>query len=383
MPTSRNQDLSIIHFTTVHGRTDTRVRYKEAESMSARYPGRVALFVMDGRGDVPDAGRSLRIVDMGPRPRGRIARMLKGNWRAVRAVRAAAPAIAQFHDPELIPAGLMLKLFGIKVIYDIHEDVPNQVLSKAYIRPAPLRWAISRVMRALESVAVSRFDAAVVAVESIGRRFPQSKVVLIRNFPRADLMPRSHDAADPTERFIVSYAGSLTRVRGIPDLVAAMEHLPGQVELQLFGTWHPAWLEDECRAMPGWAKCRFLGRVPHDEVVVRMQEAHLGVQLTHDIPNHTGGLATKVFEYLFLGVPVVMSDTPEKRGIYGDLVHYARPADPEAIAEAIRGIIADYQRIRFQTQDAAPTVREQYSWEAEAARLGALYDRLMAPGHPR
>lgn len=381
--TTAHPSLPIIHFTTVHGRTDTRVRYKEAESMAARYRDQVALFVMDGQGDAQDSGSSLRIVDMGSRPRGRIARVLRGNWRAFRAVRAAAPRIAQFHDPELILAGVMLKLFGIKVIYDIHEDVPNQVLSKSYIRPALLRRAISRVMRALEGFAVRRFDAAVVAVDSIGRRFPQHKVVLIRNFPRADLMTRSHEPADPKLRFVVSYAGSLTRVRGIPDLVAAMEHLPEQVELQLFGTWHPAGLQDTCRAMPGWSKCKFLGRVPHDEMVVRMQDAHLGVQLTHDIPNHTGGLATKVFEYLFLGIPVVMSDTPEKREIYGDLVHYAPPADPVAIADAIRAIVEDYERVQALTHDSAPRVREQYSWEAEAARLGALYDRLMAPADRR
>ncbi|WP_370213842.1 glycosyltransferase [Roseovarius sp.] len=351
--------------------------------MAVRYPDRVALFVMDGQGDVRDDASTLRIVDLGGRPRGRIGRVLKGNWRAFGAVRAAAPRIAQFHDPELIPAALMLKLFGIKVIYDIHENVPNQVLSKAYIRPAMLRQAVSRVVRAFEGFAVRRFDAAVVAVESIGRRFPQQKVVLIRNFPRADLMLRSREPANPKQRFIVSYAGSLTRVRGIPDLVAAMEHLPEQVELQLFGTWHPAALEDTCRAMPGWSKCKFLGRVPHDELVVRMQEAHLGVQLTHDIPNHTGGLATKVFEYLFLGIPVVVSDTAEKRAIYGELVDYAEPANPVSIANAVRGIVADYEHAQARARNNAARVRETYSWEAEAVRLGALYDRLMAPADPR
>lgn len=382
-PDTHPPEPTVIHFTTVHGRADTRVRYKEAESMAARYPDRVTLFVMDGQGDARDDASTLRIVDMGARPRGRFARVLKGNWRAFRAVRAAAPRIAQFHDPELIPAGLMLKLFGIKVIYDIHEDVPNQVLSKAYIRPALLRRVMSGAIRAVEGFAVRRFDVAVVAVESIGRRFPQNKVVLIRNFPRADLMTRSRAPGDPKRRFVVSYAGSLTRVRGIPDLVAAMEHLPEQVELQLFGTWHPAGLEDACRAMLGWSKCKFMGRVPHDEMVVRMQEAHLGVQLTHDIPNHTGGLATKVFEYLFLGIPVVMSDTAEKRAIYGDLVNYAEPTNPVAIADAFRGIVADYERTLARTRNNAARVRETYSWEAEAVRLGALYDRLLAPADPR
>ncbi|MCW9044078.1 MAG: glycosyltransferase [Pseudopelagicola sp.] len=346
--------------------------------MALRYPGRVALFVMDGQGDAQDDRSSLRIVDMGARPRGRIARMLKGNWRAFRAVRSAAPSIAQFHDPELIPAGLLLTLTGVRVIYDIHEDVPKQVLSKAYIRPAALRRVISGVVRRVERFAVNRFAAAVVAVESIGKRFPKEKVLLIRNFPRADLMTRSRQPADPDKRFVINYAGSLTRLRGIPDLVAAMEHLPDHAELQLLGNWHPATLEEECRALPGWSKCQFLGRVPHDEVVQHMQDAHLGVQLTHDIPNHTGGLATKVFEYLFLGVPVLMSDTAEKRHIYDDLVSYAEPANPSAIAAAIREIMANYEPLRARTENNTPRVRATYSWEAEAARLGDTYDKLLS-----
>lgn len=370
--------LYVIHLTTVHPRSDPRIRYKEAESSARRYPGGVALFVMDGVGDEHVENSSLQIEDLGKPSRRRLGRAIFGNWRAFRRVRKASPAIVHFHDPELIPAALLLKLAGIKVIYDIHEDVPKQVLGKTYIKPALLRRLSSSVIRSLERFAVNRFDAAVVVVESIARRFPEDKTVLVRNFPRADIMKRSEGVSEDSSKFIINYSGSLTRARGIVDLVKAMEFLPDHAELQLFGKWHPATLQDECKALPGWSKCRFLGRVSHETVVHHMQKAHLGVHLTHDIPNYIGGLATKVFEYLSLGVPVLTTETGDRREIYGDLVSYTEPENPEATAEAIRGILDDYERVSNRAQENVPRVREIYSWENEAARLLELYDRLLS-----
>jgi hypothetical protein len=60
--------------------------------------------------------------------------------------------VYHFHDPELIPAGLALRLLGKRVIYDAHEDLPRDILFKNWI-PRRLRGPVSRLAAALEWIA--------------------------------------------------------------------------------------------------------------------------------------------------------------------------------------------------------------------------------------
>ncbi len=52
--------------------------------------------------------------------------------------------IYHLHDPDLIPLGNKLKSNGKKVVFDSHEDIPKQIIDKAWI-PKIFRGFISNI----------------------------------------------------------------------------------------------------------------------------------------------------------------------------------------------------------------------------------------------
>ncbi|TVQ80521.1 MAG: hypothetical protein EA369_02245 [Bradymonadales bacterium] len=52
-------------------------------------------------------------------------------WKALK----LKASIYHFHDPELIPVGIALRLLGKRVVYDVHEDYVSSISQKAYLYP--------------------------------------------------------------------------------------------------------------------------------------------------------------------------------------------------------------------------------------------------------
>ena len=176
------EQVKIAHLTTVHPRGDTRIRIREVGSIANALDGPVALLVQDGRGNSVEEDGKIRIIDTGPQPPGRLARMTLGVFRMWRAVRLARPRLVHFHDPELIPLGMVLKCFGHRVVYDVHEDLPRQVLTKYWL-PGFARRPVSWVVSVIEWLAARVFDAIISVTPKIAERFPTHKTTIVQNFP--------------------------------------------------------------------------------------------------------------------------------------------------------------------------------------------------------
>lgn len=370
----------LIHFTTVHPRGDTRIRVKEVASLAKRLDTVIALFVQDGNGSETDASNNIQVVDTGTPPKGRLARMTLGAWRIWCAVKAARPTVAHFHDPELIPVGLALKVSGIKIVYDVHEDVPRQILGKHWI-PRWARRPVSWAMASIEWIAARVFDAIVPATPKIAERFPAQKTVVVQNFPILDELVRAEEVPYVDRLRHFAYVGGVTRIRGAQEMVDALDCIDrgGDVRLRVVGAFQPIGLQTEIEALSGWSYIEFLGWANRAQVAELLGNVRAGLVLFHPLPNHIDAQPNKLFEYMSAGLPVIASDFPLWRRIVagagcGLLVD---PMDPKAITEAMQWILDHPEEAEAMGRRGRLAVEETYNWEQESDKLLALYRQLL------
>lgn len=363
------------HLTSVHPPFDTRIFYKECRTL-AQAGYEVVLVVTHDKNDVIDGVRIKAV----PKSKNRRERMTKTVWQVYKAAVAENAYIYHFHDPELIPVGIMLKLKGKKVIYDVHEDVPKQILTKYWI-PSFLRRTVSAGASLFEKIGSKFFDGIVAATPTIANKFPLDKTAAVQNFPMLNELVTPDVTPYPDRPNNIVYVGGITAIRGIREMVQAVELLPETLKarLCLAGAFSPAELYNDICAMPGWGRVEFLGWQTREKVGALLGHARIGLVLFHPAPNHFDAQPNKLFEYMSAGVPVIASDFPLWRKIIegAGCGLVADPLDPYAIASAIECLLTHPDEAEAMGKRGQEAVRKLYNWGHEAKVLINFYESLL------
>jgi len=372
----------VVHLTTVHPLLDTRIYWKECLSLSkAGY----SVSLIGSKKNITTEELKLAernnvkiiLIDI---PSQRFLRMTIGTWKVfLRGLKERA-TVYHFHDPELIPVGILLRLLGKKVIYDAHEYLPRQVLHKDWV-PLFLRGFVRRFVELLDWIAGKTLSGIVAAEPPIAKRFPPKKTVLVQNFSLLDEFTSEDGIPYQKKPEWVVYVGAITRKRGVLEMINAVELLQRykEVRLILAGRFSPPELEAEAQNLPGWKYVDFCGWQSREGVSKILQSAKIGLAVIHPTPKYVESYPTKLFEYMANGIPVVTSNFPlwreivegEKCGLTVD------PLDPKAIAEAIRWLLEHPEEAEEMGKRGRKAVLEKYNWEKEAEKLLEFYRKLL------
>jgi len=357
--------------TSVHSAFDGRIFHKEAKTL-AKAGYRVTLIAQHSRNEIVDG---VKIIAP-PKPRNRFSRIFGTTWRTFRLALKQKADIYHFHDPELIPAGVVLRVLGNKVIYDVHEDVPQQIMYKEWIGSTCVKKCVASIVHVIEQMATVIFTKVVAATPDIAKKFNPSKTVLIRNLPKIDLIDNIELSKRKKDRPIIIYAGGLTRVRGIKEIIQAMEFIGDRAELWLLGEWENREFERECEFLEGWGYAKYLGHIPYGMHYSFLKISSVGLINYLSLPNQIRALPNKPFEYMACSLPMVMSNFPYWQKIFEECALFANPYNPEDIADKILYLLSNPDKAKQFGERGRQLIEEKYSWENESKKLLKAYEQL-------
>ena len=400
---------TIAQLSSHHNILDNRIFYRECRSLAAAGYD-VVLVAQHDQDEVRDGIRILAV----PRYRNRLERVTLTAFRVVRRAWRERPAVFHLHDPELIPWGLLLRLLGRRVIYDVHEDFTQAADVRTWV-PDAARPIVARLSDFTAWIA-RKTMAIIIAERYYERRFPGATKVL--NYPHLErsaalqAIERQADARPTRVRLL--YIGSVTKSRGALIHAELARRLPG-AEILISGACDPA-VAAEIEKQSGdttigivaadggisWKKRS--SRPAEDVSTIILDGVGFYVPPESMLPafrqQWTAGIAifpytehyyekelTKFFEYMAAGLPVVLSHFPNWQAlIEGPNAGIAvDPDDWEAITAAIRHLHENPQEAVSMGLAGRRAVQEQFNWQSQADNLVALYASLLgrlAPTSP-
>jgi len=292
---------------------------------------------------------------------------------ARRSVRRRYELVYVHNMPDiLVFSALIPKMFGAKVILDLHDPMPELMMTIFKLRRDSLAV---RILRRLEKWSLGLADRALTVNLTCQKLFASrscrpEKIQVVMNSPDESIFPFRPVPSTgtpprlPTVPFVVMYHGSLVERNGLDLAVDALGRLRVSVpsaELRIYGS-STAFLErvmDSVRAAGLEAAVHYLGPKRAEDIAEAIAACDVGI-----IPNHRNiftelNTPTRIFEYLALGKPVIAPRAPGITDYFddgslivfelGDADDLARRLEyvylhPKDVAEVVRRGQAVYRR---------------------------------------
>ena len=374
---SGKKAIKVCHLTSVHHAEDGRIL---KECISCANAGYETYLVEEGASYNKEG---VHIKGLGfPKRKNRLYRMTVFSKIAYHVARETDADIYQLHDPELLPFAKKFKRLGKYVVFDCHERYVEQIRSKPYL-PKIVARLISylfdkyskHVYKHIDGFIHPVYDEYVASLEPICKR-----IVTVNNYPWLNELYDSFDPKSVKEPNTACYVGGLSEDRGITQTIKAC--YSAGCKLYLAGEFSSIQYQQELENMKEYSCVEYLGILDRSGIVKLLGKTTLGLCLLLDVGQYyrMKNLATKVFEYMSMGMPVVVSDSEYNIETIKklDIGYCTDPMDVENTGKLIRFILDDEVCQKRFGENGRKMIKNEYCWDIEQNRLLNLYKDIMA-----
>jgi glycosyltransferase involved in cell wall biosynthesis len=197
---------------------------------------------------------------------------------------------------------------------------------------------------------------------------PDEKIMVIHNAVSGAIRKQQSYGTGKKRRYILSVA-SLDPRKNLARLVEAykMAGIDKEIDLALAGKPDPVFN----MALPADILAYSAGYVPDDELSALYENAALFVY-----PSLYEGFGIPPLEAMSLGCPVILSDIPVFREIFGDAAHYVDPLDTGSIRDGILQVLNN-EAYRTELIRRGHERVKLYSWERSADKLYSIISSVV------
>ena len=284
----------------------------------------------------------------------------------------------------LVFVAVIPRLTGAQVVLDIHDLMPEL---------ASLRFGVSldhplaRLVQWIERFSTGFATHVITAGEPFKRRLIRSgtreeKITSIMNTPDPGLFIPQNGSGRANGGFILSYHGSLLEYNSLEVVLRAValgrDRMP-DLQFHIYGQGRElVRLRQLAEELDLAEQVRFNGQVSLDRIPSLISATNLGVAPQCKSAFTSLNFPTKVFEYVVMGIPVVMSRSPALAELFSNIpgIFFA-PEDYVELADVIWQFYTDGSKGRSTASLQKATCRS-ISWPKERKRLVSLVNSFAA-----
>lgn len=317
--------------------------------------------------------------------------LLSGAMLTGRALKRRYDLVHVHNMPDvLVFSALVPKILGAKVILDLHDPMPELMMSIYELREDS---SAVRLLKTLEKWSLRFADAGLAVNEACRKIFsarscPRNKVTVVMNSPDEGIFQfrepsrQPSSVRDTSKPFVIMYHGSIVERHGLDLAVMALRkirHSVPNAELRIYGR-STSFLEqvmDSVRNSELQPAVRHFGPKKLEQIAQAIGECDVGI-----IPNRRSiftelNTPTRIFEYLSQGKPVIAPRAPGILDYFGprELVLFEL-GDADDLATKIEYVFAHPEET-LRMVERGQEVYQTHKWSSECARFVSLAKDLL------
>jgi len=293
--------------------------------------------------------------------------------------------VIHFHDIDILP-WMALVALRHDVVYDVHENYPDEMLVRDWI-PRLLRWPLYHAVRLAEAVCSRVVRNCVLVVPAQDARFTsrRRRVIHIRNyatrrlvggvrddyFTRKDTVVFTGAHHDTNGSMLMLDVAARSRVRGLDFTFLMTDRFASEA-------FRGRFLQEIERLRLG-DRVVIRPYVAAHEIMTILNQATIAISTNLRVPTQERGIHTKLFEYMAAGLPIVASDLPHQLELIGGAKAglLAKPEHPETFVDALATLAADRTYAREIGLNGQRAFLERYCWESQMPELLKYYQAIV------